>query len=127
MPNPYARGAAFEGRIRQALEAAGWLVLRSAGSHTPVDLVAWGPHGQLWLIQAKASSTARPSPAERLAWLDWSGRTGGIPVLVTRGPRVGRARPWVWQAYLAGAYRALPDPTGPETPHCARRRGSADG
>ena len=35
----YARGRAFEYRVKKHYEGQGWLVLRTAGSHGPVDLV----------------------------------------------------------------------------------------
>ena len=53
MPNrQYGRGRAAEHRARVTLEAAGYTVVRSAGSRGPADLVAWNAQG--WrLIQVK--------------------------------------------------------------------------
>ena len=36
----YSRGAALERKIKKALEADGYLVMRSAGSKGPLDLIA---------------------------------------------------------------------------------------
>lgn len=36
-------GSAFEHRVKDALEAAGWFVVRAAGSHGVADLIAIGP------------------------------------------------------------------------------------
>ena len=52
------RGTAFEGKVRQELEGEGWFVMRSAGSHGLVDLVAikarrLEPHPRVWLVQCK--------------------------------------------------------------------------
>lgn len=37
----YARGRAKEYRVKKQLESEGWFVIRSAGSHSIVDLVAF--------------------------------------------------------------------------------------
>ena len=53
----YIQGRAFENRYRRHLEAAGWAVMRSAGSRGPFDLVYWkelfGVHG----VQLKRRGT----------------------------------------------------------------------
>lgn len=42
MPNRnYLNGYAKELRIKHKLESEGWFVIRSSGSHSPVDLVAF--------------------------------------------------------------------------------------
>lgn len=56
MPGPktaYRRGADLERRIRKLLAYHGYRVIRSAGSHTPIDLIAIGGFG-VRLIQVKA-------------------------------------------------------------------------
>ena len=52
------RGTAFEGKVREELEGEGWFVMRSAGSHGLVDLIAMKalasvPHPRVWLVQCK--------------------------------------------------------------------------
>jgi Holliday junction resolvase len=53
--NSKALGTAAELRAARELEAAGYLVIRSAASKSPVDLVAIGPLG-VRLIQVKRDS-----------------------------------------------------------------------
>lgn len=48
----YQRGANFERRVKKHYENQGYFVLRSAGSHSPVDLLALGTSGAI-LIQVK--------------------------------------------------------------------------
>jgi len=53
MPNKnYVSGRNFEYRVRDYLISYGYTVLRSAGSHTPIDLIAFN-HDKLVLIQCK--------------------------------------------------------------------------
>lgn len=57
----YTRGAAYEYEVKRELEQQGCFVVRSAGSHGPVDLVALTPDGKVVLIQCK---TRKPTAAE---------------------------------------------------------------
>jgi Holliday junction resolvase len=65
--NNYARGANFERTVKADLEAKGYLVIRAAGSHGIMDLVAfkeyWTDEGAIWFIQAKTNG--KMSPPER--------------------------------------------------------------
>lgn len=58
----YNAGRRFEYRVRDHLTAEGYDVIRSAGSKTKVDLVAFKP-GQVLLVQCKHNG--RISPPER--------------------------------------------------------------
>lgn len=89
MPNKnYKRGRAKEYRIKKQLEHEGWFVIRSAGSHSPVDLIALyraikGPAGilQVRLIQVKPKS-GYLKPEERKEKAELEARLGiGIEVL----------------------------------------------
>ena len=60
----YRKGTDFERRVKHELEDAGWFVVRSAGSHGPVDLVAIRAGSPTMLIQCK---TAPPTGAETVA------------------------------------------------------------
>lgn len=55
MPNKnYISGRNFEYRVKKYLESKGYFVLRSAGSHTPVDLLAVHPiYYHILVIQCK--------------------------------------------------------------------------
>ncbi len=63
MPSNYSRGASAEYRAATHLEQVGYFVIRSAGSHGPVDLVAVGPTG-VRLIQVKRAGDGYLGPGE---------------------------------------------------------------
>lgn len=88
--NLYQMGRSLEQRIRLKLLAAGWFVVRSAGSHTEADLVA-AKDGVIWLVQCKRSG-ALP-PAEWNALIDAAAKAGGVPVMV-ENPHAGAIRWW---------------------------------
>ena len=52
MTTNYNRGAQCERALIAKLEGMGYSCVRSAGSHTPVDVVAWDSH-QIRAIQVK--------------------------------------------------------------------------
>lgn len=65
----YSRGANFERRVQKYFESSGWLVIRSAGSHSLIDLVAL-KGGEVQLIQCKTDgvlSVAERQQLEELA------------------------------------------------------------
>lgn len=65
--NNYARGAAFERKVKEFLTSKGFLAVRSAGSHGLVDVIALSPyHGTPLLIQCKTGK-AEMSKADREA------------------------------------------------------------
>ena len=53
MATNYARGRAFEYRVRDYYKKKGWYVVRSAGSKTITDLIAIGKDGTVHFIQCK--------------------------------------------------------------------------
>ena len=61
--NNYRRGREREYQTQRLLEKAGYATMRSAGSHSPIDIVAFNPNG-LRLIQVKLNS-AQVSGVER--------------------------------------------------------------
>jgi Holliday junction resolvase len=64
--NRQRKGFAAERKVVKQLEAAGYFVIRSAGSHGVVDILAVDTNG-LRAIQVKCGDAARCSPAEREA------------------------------------------------------------
>ena len=52
----YSRGRDTEYLAREMLIRHGYQVVRSAGSHTPIDLVTWQDGGHPLLIQVKRNS-----------------------------------------------------------------------
>lgn len=56
----YKKGRQFEYRVKRDLEQKGYFVIRSAGSHSPFDLIAFSQEGVLF-IQCK---TRKPRARE---------------------------------------------------------------
>lgn len=74
----YRRGADFERRTAARLRDAGYLVVRSAGSLTNVDLVALRADHTL-LVQCKRNGALPPAPWNAL--YDAALTVGAVPVL----------------------------------------------
>jgi len=81
----YARGRRFEWRVRDVLRGEGWLVLRTAGSRGPVDLIALRP-GEVRFIQCK---TRYPTDREWRSAQEFAGLAKGIVLLVWPGEKRG--------------------------------------
>ena len=80
----YARGRAFEWRVRDHLQALGYLVVRSPQSRSSFDLIVAG-RNVLYLIQCKVAGQLGPTEWNELYWLADS--VNAIPVLATREKR----------------------------------------
>jgi Holliday junction resolvase len=72
------RGADFERRCGRDLKAAGWYVVRAAGSHGEADLLAL-KLGRVWLVQCKRSG--RLDPPEWNALCQLAEELGAVAVL----------------------------------------------
>ena len=85
----YRRGRTFEHRVRQALEDEGYYVCRSAGSRSPVDLIAIRSaacHQVVNLfVQCKANGQLRPTDWNDL--YDLATSYGAWPILAARAAR----------------------------------------
>lgn len=81
----YARGAALENRIVAALEEAGFLVTRSAGSKKAADLWAKRADEPLWLVQVRRDGYL--SPAEWNTLLSLAEGVGAWAILASAEPR----------------------------------------
>lgn len=79
------RGDYFERQTRDALEGEGWIVLRSAGSLGPADLVALRAGQPTMLVACKTNG--RIGPAERATLADAATIAGAQPVLACRTQR----------------------------------------
>ena len=66
----YRRGRAKEYRAMELLRKDGWMVGRSAGSHSPVDLFA-AREGRRLLVQVKSRS-ARIRESELIELVRWA-------------------------------------------------------
>ena len=80
----YDNGRNLEYRVKTILEAAGWHVVRAAGSKGPADLVAIR-HGHVALLQVKGNG-ALPTIEWNALWLA-AHRSGATPVWVWRDQR----------------------------------------
>lgn len=82
--HPYKKGIYYEKKCMAALAEAGYYVMRSAGSHGPVDVIALG-HGECLAIQVTSTKKGVRKKIEALKELDlppfcrkqvWLWRTG---------------------------------------------------
>lgn len=71
--NNYRRGADFERRVQSYFQNRDYFVIRSAGSHSPIDLVALKA-GEVKLIQCKIDGVL--SVAERQQLQELTRETG---------------------------------------------------
>lgn len=116
----YSRGADFERRTAKNLDGFGYVTVRSAGSHSPADLVAMR-HGETLAVQCKRDG--RLDPDEWNKFYCWAAMAGATPILASKGPRGsgiiyhrltsrkdGRGRqPWVpWVPETEGSTNELP-------------------
>lgn len=79
MPGQYAKGAHFERQVKDFLEQDGWVVIRSAGSHSVSDLVAIEPGPIVRLIQCKVNGKLKPE--ERVTLLRLESFLNIVPML----------------------------------------------
>lgn len=90
---PYRKGAAYENACMDVLQLAGWVCVRSAGSHTPMDIMAakrgarrnghtLPDYPDLLLVQCKLGGRLRP--AEKAELLEAADRACATAILATR-------------------------------------------
>ena len=77
----YSVGANFERAAKKKLEKENWYVLRSAGSHSIVDLVCFRG-GEVRLLQCKIDGYISPNEREQL--LELAAQNGFCAYLVKR-------------------------------------------
>ena len=98
MTNNYARGRAKEYIVMRELASKGWLVSRSAMSHSPVDIFA-AKNGTRILVQVKSGkgrlgeeqrkdlvSWAKTFNAEAQLWQFHAGRKKGYSITTIHKP-----------------------------------------
>ena len=85
MTSNYRRGSDFERKVMDVLRQRGFLCVRSAGSRSPVDVVAWNPAVTL-LVQCKADGRMRAADRARL--LAWA--QDGMALLPVLAAKAGR-------------------------------------
>ena len=97
MPNrKYANGANFERRVKARLEADGWTVFRTAGSHSPADLVAlrhpgvpFSVRGDVALVQCKGGVT-KMGPKAKREFAAFADSVGAEAWVAERGLKLSR-------------------------------------
>ena len=80
----YSVGANFERAAKKKLEKENWFVLRSAGSHSVVDLFCFRD-GEVRLVQCKVDGYLSPNEREQL--LELAAQNGFCAYLVKRERR----------------------------------------
>ena len=118
MVTNYKRGADFERRAKEFLERIGYAVVRSAGSHSPADLVAMR-HGELVCVQCKRDG--KLPPKEWNEFWEFCERAGALPVLAQPGPQCRGVRYNVLTSRKDGRGRQ------PLAPWVPQREGYEDG
>ena len=78
----YSKGRAFEYRVRRHLEGKGWVVFRTAGSHSPADLIALRT-GEVWLVQCKGTN-GYMTPVERQKFTTLANGLGVMAVVASK-------------------------------------------
>ena len=78
MASNYQRGAAFERKVAQDLERYGYVTVRSAGSHSPADVIALR-HGAILCAQCKIDGYIPPDEWNEL--FEFSATAHGTPLL----------------------------------------------
>jgi Holliday junction resolvase len=77
----YLRGRSAEYRVKGLLEEQGYLVIRSAASHTPIDLLA-AKDGVRLAVQVKVKGFFTREEKERL--IRWAKQFEAKPILATK-------------------------------------------
>lgn len=80
----YERGAAFERQVKADLEANGYVAVRAAGSHSPVDVYAFRS-GEVVFVQCKLNG--RLDPGEWNELYAFCAKAGATPVLADKPKR----------------------------------------
>jgi Holliday junction resolvase len=83
----YARGAERERELAKLWRSDGWQVFRSAGSHSPADLICLKRGHEPRLLQLKTGRRRWPSRDERVALSVTAKAGGALPLIVFWQPR----------------------------------------
>jgi Holliday junction resolvase len=86
------RGRSAEYWVKGLLEDLGYVVIRSAASHTPMDLLA-ARHGVRLAVQVKVKS--RFTRDEREELLRWAKHFEAKPILATKKGGDGFSKRWL--------------------------------
>lgn len=82
----YAKGAKFEREVKKALESKGYVVIRSAGSRGPADLIGMQKiAGRTTALAVACRSDGRISNREWEKLEELGEKSGATPLLAKRG------------------------------------------
>jgi Holliday junction resolvase len=101
----YVKGRNAEYYWKKKLESQGFAVIRTAGSHSPADLIA-GNGDFVYAIQVKASKK-KLSKNEQDELIEFAKKIRAIPVLLNKGKK------WDWKVVDAWASSHQDQPDGP--------------
>ena len=93
MATNYQRGADFERTVAKDIESHGYVTVRSAGSHSPADLLAARStllsalYGYSEVVAVQCKRDGRLDPDEWNEFWEWCRKGGAIPILASKGPR----------------------------------------
>ncbi len=82
----YSKGRRFEYRVRHHLINMGFVVFRSAGSHSQADLIALRS-GEVWLVQCKATIDGYMSPLAQRNFCEVAHELGVMAILAFKNGR----------------------------------------
>ena len=91
MATNYSRGAKFERKVKEHLESFGYSCVRSAGSHSPADVVGFRRsvlgtvYGVAEVVAVQCKRDGRLDPDEWNEFWEWSTRNGATPILARLG------------------------------------------
>lgn len=74
----YKKGASFENQVKDILNEDGWFAIRSAGSHSIIDVLAIKVD-EKWFIQCRTSGNL--SGAERIELIALAEKHKAVPIL----------------------------------------------
>ena len=85
MPNRnYETGRRFEYKVKKHLESKGYFVLRSAGSKSPIDLIAVNKHdGYVMMVQCKYGN--KPAKAEVTKLIEMQKEMVWVDIVIAHG------------------------------------------
>lgn len=78
----YAQGRAFEYRVQANYKARGWVALRMAGSHSPLDIIA-AKGGEIHVLQCK-NGTGYLTPVQRKGLRAVAVEFGALPLIACK-------------------------------------------
>jgi len=99
----YTKGREVEYLARDLLVSKGYQVLRSAGSHSPIDLIAWQDTGHPLLVQVKRNKI----PLDRTARVAQKYRDDIGALRTMARPTGSTVELWVWTPHKGWRFYSI--------------------